>query len=147
MAVLNRVQNPFETSFENMTTQVQAGAKKVQKTTSDAIKAVAEDVKEQVMGQEKPKTPEEQAKQQQVAQKSEEDKKQLLAQTRQNLEKINQEILQIRQTREKQYQEKLKAEEKKKQEKKAEEKKKAEDPVWKKMLKTGSHEAMKNVAG
>jgi cell envelope opacity-associated protein A len=91
-----------------------------------------------------------QADQMQKMQEEERKKRELLAQTRQNLEKIEMEIKRARDERLKKDEERKRVEEKKKEQKKqVEEKKKDEDPVWKKMLagKSGSHEVAKGVSG
>ena len=146
-----RAMNPFEASFENLTTQVK-------KTTKQAAQTVVSDVKQQVTG-EMPGQPVtnvgliEQLGLKEVKPEDKEEQeqknKQLLSQTRQNLEKINQELEEVRRKKAKKEEEAKKVEKQAEEKKVAEKKKKDEDPFWKRMLrgKTGPHEAGKNVAG
>jgi hypothetical protein len=155
--------DPWETSFETMTSQAQKTTAQVKKSAGDTVKAVLQDVKQQVSGDygaameqgqqagaagQSPKiSPQEQAAKLQDEEKK---KRELIAQTRQNLERINMEIKRARDERLKKEEERKKAEQKKAEEKKVvEQKKKEEDPAWKKMLqgKMGSREMAKGVSG
>jgi len=145
--------NPYETSFENLTGNVQASAKKVVKTAGDTAGAVVQDVKDSFGGPAPSKNLVEEVGLKQVSAKdgkqAEEERKKNLELTRRNLEQINQAIKRARDERLKKQAEAAKQAEQVKQAKKAEEKKKKEDPVWKKMLKgsMGSKEMSRNVSG
>mgnify|MGYP001572658622 CR=1 FL=1 len=149
--------NPWgQQSDENIEGIMAKAGKQVKKAVSDTVKAVATDVKQQVTGdlgsgteqnqtQGKPLDPA-----QSSSAKATEDKHQaLLEQTRQNLQKINDDIQRIRQERIKKEQEVNKKEEQKKEQKKQVEKKKQEEPAWKRMLKgkMGSREAHQRAGG
>lgn len=132
--------NPFEGSFENLTSSTQGTGKKVQKAVFDGIKTVGKDIKEQITGPQKSLV--EEAGVKELPKKEQQS---IAQQTEQNLAKINAEIKQIREERIKKEQEKAKAEAQEKQQKQAEEKKKKEDPMWLKAIKgqTGSQEGAK----
>lgn len=155
MAVLRR--DPWGDttgSFENLTQKV---AKPVVKATSDAAKAVAADVKQQVMGDYGPAMEQAQqaghsssyAKASEDKQEEAKKKQELMIQTRQNLDQINKKIVEIRQKKAKEAEQAKQAEKKDKDQKKYEERKKNEDPFWKKMLKgkTGSKEGNVRAGG
>jgi hypothetical protein len=141
-------------SFENMTQKV---AKPVIKAVSDAVKAVATDAKQQVTGDYGSTSPESltsgqppSAKAPVGAQQEEAKKKQeLIMQTRQNLDQINKQILEIRHKREKQAEQAKQTEKKEKEQKKTEKKQKENEPFWKKLLqgKTGSKEGNVRAGG
>lgn len=143
--------NPFEASFENLTTNVKNSAKQAIKTTGNEVKL-------QVMG-EKALEPVSNVglleqlglKQVPVEEKKQVEEKQkvVLSQTRQNIERINQDIEQARKLRAKGVEEKKKEEMKHKQELEVKKNRQKQDPLWKRLLrgKTGSQEAPKNVSG
>jgi hypothetical protein len=150
MAVLS--QNPFEGSFENLSTKAQGAAKKIVKAAGDAAGAMATDVKQQLTGDYDKPLVEQMGLQTQTSQQQQQiqqNQQALLAQTKQNLDRINAEIKQAREMRIKKEQEKKKTEQQEKQQKQVEERKKQEDPVWKKMLKgkMGSRESGKQASG
>lgn len=134
MAPGSVVKNPYETSFENLTTSAGQGAKKI-----------AKDLKEHVLGPQKTLLEETG-----ISALPTDKKHQVEQETQANLQRINNEIDTIRKEKKKREQEKAQQEEQVKQAKKQqEEKKKKEDPVWLKALKgqMGSQEGPKNVAG
>lgn len=144
--------NPFETSFENLTTKAGGAAKKVVKAAGDAAGTLTADVKQQVTGDYSKSLVEEvnlqkvnPLQQQQLQQQQQQN----LSQTRANLEQINQAIKRARDERMKKQAEQVKQVEQAKQVKKMEEQKKAQEPAWKKMLKgkMGSREMAKNAGG
>lgn len=154
--------DPWETSFETMTTKAQQAGTQVKKSAAGMAKAAAGDVKAALTGDFQNgslETMAGQAGQNSQTQTAgnpnipamaelEKQKRELLAQTRQNLERINMEIKRARDERLKKEEERKKTEEKKKEQKKAvEQKKKEEDPAWKKMLRKGSHEIAKGISG
>lgn len=143
-------QNPFEGSFENLTTKA---AKPVKRAVSDTAKALGADVKQQVMGSgPEPSLVEQTGVKQATAGQQDqirEQQQQQMVDTRQNLARINQEIVQARQARLKREQESRRGEEREKKEKKVEEQRKKEDPMWKKVLrgKMGSRESAQRAGG
>jgi len=141
-------QDSFET-IEGISGKAQKQMKQAVKAVGDTVAAAVQDAKQQVSGDYGAGTEQAQQKilsqqqQQQVAGQSQ----QLLDQTRQNLEAINSEIVKIRKGKEQQQKQAEKKEEKQKEQKKAVEQKKAEEPIWRRMLRKGSHEAQNKVAG
>ena len=150
MAVFQK--NPFEGSFESLTTKTAGAAKKIVKSVGDAAGVAATDVKQQVTGDYGKGLVEQMGLAQatpQQQQQIQQDQQKLLADTKQNLERINAEIKRARDLRLKNEEERKKIDQQKKQQKRAEEKKKQEDPMWKKMLKgrQGSGENKVNAGG
>jgi hypothetical protein len=130
--------------------------KQIAKTAGDIVKGMATDARQQITG-DMGIGANEQAQNQphsakatlgvQQQQQVQAQQQQLLAQTRQNLEKINNDIKIVRQKKAQQGQQEKQAEKQKKEQKKMVEEKKKEEPIWRKMLKSGSHEMIKSSGG
>lgn len=158
-----KVQNPFESSFENLTKSAQSGVKQVQKQMSQGVGSVVSDMKQQITGgEQKPNVQQNSASgggfleqlglQKVPAQQKADDsaqQQQQLAHVRQNLQKLNEDIEKVRRERIQREQEKRKSEQQEQQKKKSLEEQKKSDPIWKKMLKgsQGAHEGNKHVSG
>jgi len=142
---------PNEESIEGILSR--PAVKRAAKAAGDTVKAMMTDAKQQLTGDFGMQAMEQAQKQQktlttQQQQNIQQQSQQTLIQTRQNLEKINNEIKMIRQKKTQEKQQITKAETQKKEQKKVmEEKKKNEEPIWKKMLRSGSHEMIKNAGG
>jgi hypothetical protein len=145
--------NPFESSFENLTTKASGAAKKTVKAVGDAAVAAASDVRAQVTGNYDQKSLVDEMGLNQVSttqqQQIQQQQQQLTQQTRANLEQINAAIKRARDERLKKDQERKKQIVQAEQKKQAEEKQKQEDPLWKRLLKgkMGSREQSKNAGG
>ena len=142
------VKNPWETSFENLTTKVH---KSIKKAASDATKTIVADVKQQVVGEQAMQT--QQAMQapqsfREIKEQVKPEEKKKLELWRRNLADLEAQIKKAREERLKREQESGRVKEQEKQQKKVvEEKKKKEEPVWKKMMKMGSQAERKVNAG
>jgi TPP-dependent 2-oxoacid decarboxylase len=149
--VTNRNQDSFET-IEGISGRAQKFVKQAAKAAGDTVVAMAGDAKQQITGDFGTDLEQAQAQQkimsQQQQQQVADQSQQALSQARQNLEKLNAEIDKIRQEKVQKKQQEEKKEDNKKEQKK--EMKKQEDerePVWKKMLKKGSHESQSKGGG
>lgn len=131
-------QNPWEGSFENLTTIV---AKPVKKAVTEVVKITAEDVKKQLFGENPPQEvpTEEQQKIKAEEQKKEDEMKRRMAEMEAAVKKAREERL-------KKEQESVRVKEREKQEKKAVEQKKKE-PIWQKAMKMGSQAERRVNAG
>ncbi|HJZ05974.1 hypothetical protein A2634_01295 [Candidatus Amesbacteria bacterium RIFCSPHIGHO2_01_FULL_48_32] len=137
------VRNPWETSFENLTTKVH---KSVKKAASDATKTIAADVKSSFAEAPADKQVA-QANLQAVQQEVKPEEKKKLDQWRRNLADLEAQIKKAREERLKKEQALRQAQGERAEKKKVEEKKKKEEPVWKKMMKMGSQAERKVNAG
>lgn len=151
MAVLGpRSQDSFE-SIEGISGRAQKYTKQAVKAVGNTVVAMAGDAKGQLTGDYGQEVEQANAQQktlsQQQQQQVQDQSQQALNQTRQNLEKINAEIARVRQEKEqKKQQEQKKDTQQKEQKKEMKKREEQSEPLWRKMLRKGSHEAQKRVA-
>lgn len=133
--------NPWESSFENLTTRP---VKQIKKTVGDVVKTVAEDVKKQVVGEvKKPDRAEEMG----VKEVPHDEKVKILAEQRRKMRELDEAIKKARMERIQKHQQAAQVVKQEEQKKKVEELKKKEEPVWKKMMNMGSQAERKVNAG
>jgi hypothetical protein len=147
---------PLQDSFETIEETIRQTARQAVKSAGDTVTAAATDAKQQLTG-DYPASPDaalggsgqqQKALTHQQQQIITSQNRQILDQTRQNIERINSDIMKVRQEKENLQRQTTRENQKKKQKQTVEEKKK-EEPVWKKMLqgKRGTHEISQRAAG
>ncbi|TSC86685.1 MAG: hypothetical protein G01um101416_652 [Microgenomates group bacterium Gr01-1014_16] len=130
-------QNPWESSFENLTA---SAGKPIKKAVTEAVKITAEDVREQLFGA---KPPQEMPTEEQ--QKLEAQEQVNLAETSRRMKEMEEAVQRIKEQRLKKESSQV---ERAKQEKKAvEQKKRQEVPIWQKAMNMGSQSEKRVNAG
>lgn len=133
-----RTKNPWEGSFENLTTST---VKPVKKALTEAVKITAEDVKKQLFGEAPPK---EVPTEEQQKIKAEEQKK--AAEVKRRMAEMDAAVKKAREDRLKKEQQVNQAEKAQKAEKASAEQKKKE-PIWQRAMKMGSQSERRVNAG
>ena len=152
MAVMtNRNQDSFET-IEGVSGGVSKYVKQAVKAVGDTAAAMAGDARQQLTGDFGSDMEKAQAQQKMLSsqqqQQVNDQSQQALMQARRNLDNLDAEIKKVRQEKDQKKQQEEKKETNKKEQKKEMKKQEEErEPVWKKMLRKGSHESQSKGAG